>query len=47
MIVYTLFSTKVEISAEEFLPGSEGVGGRESGWGVGGRNDPNIVSTYK
>jgi hypothetical protein len=35
IIVYTLSSTKLEIRAKEFLPGTEGVGRRErgrSGW---------------
>jgi hypothetical protein len=47
IIVYTLCSTKLEIRAKQFLPGREKVGGRGSGWGVGGRNDPNIVHTYE
>jgi hypothetical protein len=29
IIVYTLSSMKLEIRAKQFLPGSEGVGGRE------------------
>jgi hypothetical protein len=47
--VYTLSSTKLEIRARQFLPGSDGVGGRRRGWGgreemgVGGRNDPNTM----
>jgi hypothetical protein len=53
IIVYTLSSTKLEIKEKQFLPGSEGVGGRgrwqgeERGWGIGGRNDPNIVCKYE
>jgi hypothetical protein len=50
-IVYTLSSTKLEIRAEPFLPGSGGWG-RRRGWegkgmgrGKGGRNDSNIVCT--
>jgi hypothetical protein len=39
MIVYTLSSTKLEIRAEQFLPGSEVLGGekgaREKGGGRG------------
>jgi hypothetical protein len=52
-MAYTLFSTKLEIRAKQFLPGSEGVGGRGRGWGKGswqgegGKNDPNIVCTYE
>jgi hypothetical protein len=50
--VYTLSSTKLEIRAKQFLPGSEGVGRRgrreEGRWQeAGGRNDPNIVCTYE
>jgi hypothetical protein len=44
IIAYTLSSTKLEIRATQFLPGSEGVGGRR---GEGRRNDPNIVCTYE
>jgi hypothetical protein len=44
LIVYTLSSTKLEIRAKWFLPGSEGAGGeRESVEGRGGRNNSNIV----
>jgi hypothetical protein len=40
---YVFSSTKLEIRAEQVLPGSEGVkGGRE---GAGGKNDPNNVHT--
>jgi hypothetical protein len=35
--VYVFSSTKLEIRAEQVLPGSEG--------GMGGRNDPNNVCT--
>jgi hypothetical protein len=50
--VYILSSTKLEIRAKQFLPGSkrqerEGVGGKGGGRGEGGRNDPNIVCTYE
>jgi hypothetical protein len=31
IIVYTLSSTKLAIRAEQFLPGSEGVGGKRRG----------------
>jgi hypothetical protein len=51
IIVYTLSSTKLEIKAEQFLPGSkgmggvrEGLGGEGGGWG---RNGTNIVCTYE
>jgi hypothetical protein len=37
---YVFSSTKLEIKAEQVLPGSE-VGG------VGGRNDPNNVCTFE
>jgi hypothetical protein len=52
IIAYTLSSTKLEIKAKQFLPGSEGVrkkGGRgvREGPEEGGRNDPNIVCTYE
>jgi hypothetical protein len=33
IITYTLFSTKLEIRAEQFLPGREGVGGDREGAG--------------
>jgi hypothetical protein len=43
--VYVFSSTKLEIRAEQILPGSEGVWGRvwerEAGW----RNDPKNVCT--
>jgi hypothetical protein len=45
IIAYTLSSTKLEIKAKQFLPGSEGEGGgreKERKWGEGERNDPNI-----
>jgi hypothetical protein len=35
VIVYTLSSTKLEIRAEQFLPGSEGMGGEREGEGRG------------
>jgi hypothetical protein len=43
--VYTLSSTKLEIRAEQILPGSEGGGGDREREGVGGRNSPNNVCT--
>jgi hypothetical protein len=36
IIVYILSSTKLEIRAEQFLPGSEGLGGKGRGLGKGG-----------
>jgi hypothetical protein len=53
IIAYTLSSTKLEIRAKQFLPGSVGVGGEREkrgerkGRGEGRRNDPNIVCTYE
>jgi hypothetical protein len=53
IIAYTFSTTKIEIRAKLFLPGSEGVGERrkwrEGSEGVGARerNDPNIVCTYE
>jgi hypothetical protein len=47
IIIYTLSSTKLEIRAEQFLPGSEGVGEEREKAGVGGRNGPNIVCIYE
>jgi hypothetical protein len=49
IIAYTLSSTKLEIRAKEFLPGSEGLGWVREGAGQGerGRNDSNIVCTYE
>jgi hypothetical protein len=41
--VYSLSSTELEIRAEQFLLGSQGIEGGEEG----GSNDPNIVSTYE
>jgi hypothetical protein len=38
IIVYTLSSTKLEIRAKSFLPGSKGVGGGEGGGGEKGEN---------
>jgi hypothetical protein len=47
MNAYTLSSTKLELRAEQFLPGIEEVSGegglRERRMGAGGRNDPSIV----
>jgi hypothetical protein len=42
---YVFPSTKLEIRAEQVLPGSE-EGGEEGGGGGWGRNDPNNVRTY-
>jgi hypothetical protein len=47
IIVYTLTSTKLEMRAEQILPESEGVRGREGGGGIEGRNGPNNVCTYE
>jgi hypothetical protein len=38
-IVYTLSSTKLEIRAEQFLPGIEGVGRRRTGQVEGGKGE--------
>jgi hypothetical protein len=46
MIVYTISSTKLEIRAEQILPGSKGRGGEEME-GVGVRNVPNNVCTHE
>jgi hypothetical protein len=35
IIAYTLSSTKLEMRAKQFLPGSKGVGGRGRRWGMG------------
>jgi hypothetical protein len=44
IIAYTFSSTKLEIRAEQILPGSEGArGGEGGGGGVRGRNGPNNV----
>jgi hypothetical protein len=42
----TLSSTKLEIRAEQFLPGSKERWGRDGG-GRGEGNDPNNVCTYE
>jgi hypothetical protein len=42
---YVFSSTKLEISAEQVLPGTEGRRGREGGGGTWGRNNPNNVCT--
>jgi hypothetical protein len=47
IIAYTFSSTKLEIRAEQILPGSESVVERRRGHGVGGRNGPNNVCTYE
>jgi hypothetical protein len=45
IIIYNISSTKLEIRAEQFLPGSEGVRGR--GQRLSGRNGPNTVCIYE
>jgi hypothetical protein len=47
ILVYTLSSTKLEIRAKQFLPGSEGVGGRGREGSGKRENDPNNVCTYE
>jgi hypothetical protein len=53
IIAYTLSSTKLERRANSFCLVARGFGGKERSRGVrggreeGGRNDPNIVCTYK
>jgi hypothetical protein len=43
---YVFSSVKLEIKAEQGLPGSAGGKGKEGGGrGAGGRNDPNNVCT--
>jgi hypothetical protein len=42
---YVFSSTKLEINAEQFLPGSECGSGEREEAGGGGRNDPNNVCT--
>jgi hypothetical protein len=42
IIAYTLSSTKSEIRAKYFVPGSEGEKG-ERGWGEEGQKDSNII----
>jgi hypothetical protein len=42
---YVFSSTKLEIRAEQVLPGSEGERGQRMGEGAGGRNNPNNVCT--
>jgi hypothetical protein len=44
---YVFSSTKLEISAEQDLPGSEGAKGERMGVGDGGRNNPNNICTYE
>jgi hypothetical protein len=44
IIAYVFSSIKLEKRAEQFLPGSEGVGKKE---GTRGRNGPNNVCTYE
>jgi hypothetical protein len=39
-LLYVFSSTKLEIRAEQVLPGSEGGGGERERVGVRGRNDP-------
>jgi hypothetical protein len=45
--VHTLYLTKLEIRAKQYLLGSEGVGEKGMGWEEGGNNDPIIVCTYE
>jgi hypothetical protein len=42
---YVFSSTKLEIRAEQVLPGSKGGRGERVESGAGGRNDPNNVHT--
>jgi hypothetical protein len=42
---YVFSSTKLEIRAEQVLPGSERDWGKRVGSGDGGRNDPNNICT--
>jgi hypothetical protein len=42
---YVFSSTKLEIRAEQILPGSEGYGGKRVGAKAEGRNGPNDVCT--
>jgi hypothetical protein len=42
---YVFSSTKLEIRAEQVLPGSKRGWGGEGGMGAGRRNDPNNVCT--
>jgi hypothetical protein len=45
IIAFVFSPTKLEIRAEQILPGSEEGGGRGRGRGVRGSNDPNNVCT--
>jgi hypothetical protein len=45
IIAYAYSSTKLEKSAEQVLPGSEGDGGEREG--AGGRNGPHNVCIYE
>jgi hypothetical protein len=53
VIAYVFSSTKLDNRAEQVLPGSRGIGGREKRWGkewgrgARGRNDPNNVYKYE
>jgi hypothetical protein len=44
MLVFSL-QQKLEIRAEQVLPGSKGRWGGEDGEGAGGKNDPDNVCT--
>jgi hypothetical protein len=48
MFAYIFSSTKLEIRAEQILPGSKGgLGGEREGGEVEERNGPNNVCTYE
>jgi hypothetical protein len=47
IIAYVFSATKLEKSAEQVLPGSEGCGGVRRGWEAGERNGPNNIFTYE
>jgi hypothetical protein len=47
IIAYVFSSTKVEKRAEQVFLGNKKSGRRGSGWGKGGRKDPNNVCTYE
>jgi hypothetical protein len=45
IIAYVVSSTKLEIKAEQVLPGSKWVWGKREGVGAGRTNGPNNVCT--